>query len=316
MEVELVAGIGMSIIASVLCNAGFLLQKLAHGQQHEHRYWNRTWVAGLLVLGLGSVTDYIALAMIPQSVVAPLGAVTLLSNLALSPIILGEKVTSACYRATAVIIIGNVLAVLFSSYRNAHVSAVHIITRAQRPDMIVNVVVFVALLAYLKRRELAMITMASRSSSPRAQYSAEHRQLISSVLAGILGAANMLLARVLSLMMRDAIVHSHVSSMTAMIVSGALMAATLFGQIRQMNDCLEKFEATYVIPISQSAMCIGSVTLGFVFFEEYRGISILHAILFAVGVAVTVRGQLLLIHGNVAKHTADEATLETVALTS
>lgn len=65
---------------------------------------------------LGSFGDFAALAFAAQSIVAPLGALTLVSNVVLAPLLLGETISRADVVATAVIIAGSCLAVAFASH--------------------------------------------------------------------------------------------------------------------------------------------------------------------------------------------------------
>jgi uncharacterized membrane protein len=65
---------------------------------------------------IGSAADFVALSFAPQSLVAPLGALTMVSNVIFAPLILREHVTTKDLIATFIILSGSVLAVAFGAH--------------------------------------------------------------------------------------------------------------------------------------------------------------------------------------------------------
>ncbi len=51
------------------------------------------WRVGLFLVMVSSFVDFAALGFAPQTVIAPLGSVTLVANLILAPLMMGEKNT-------------------------------------------------------------------------------------------------------------------------------------------------------------------------------------------------------------------------------
>lgn len=73
------------------------------------------WLTGLILQIIGAIFDFAALGFAPQSVVAPLGSLTLVVNVLLAPIMQKEKPPIKTVIATSVIITGSVITVLFSA---------------------------------------------------------------------------------------------------------------------------------------------------------------------------------------------------------
>ena len=75
---------------------------------------NPTWLLGLLLQVVGAILDFIALGYAPQSVVAPLGSLTLVVNVFLAPCMHKERPSLKTLGATLVIIAGAVTTVASS----------------------------------------------------------------------------------------------------------------------------------------------------------------------------------------------------------
>lgn len=63
-----------------------------------------------------SIADVIALCFAPQSLIAPLGALTMVSNVVFAPLLLHEKIGVRDLIATAIILSGSVIAVIFGAH--------------------------------------------------------------------------------------------------------------------------------------------------------------------------------------------------------
>lgn len=66
----------------------------------------------------GSFADFSALTFAPQSLIAPLGSLTLVSNTIFAPLLLKEKIEKRDVLATATIILGSTIAVMFASHED------------------------------------------------------------------------------------------------------------------------------------------------------------------------------------------------------
>ena len=118
-------GVVLVVLASVENTTGILLMKRSFGEtgQHEGRKDKLLWVAGLILMILGAASDFIAFGFAAQSLIAPLGATTLLCNAILAPLIVGEKVAKSDWVASVVITTGCVVALVFGG-NNASADAI------------------------------------------------------------------------------------------------------------------------------------------------------------------------------------------------
>ena len=76
------------------------------------------WRVGLGLVFFGSLADFAALSFGPQSLVAPLGSLTLVSNVIFAPLLLKETIGHWDVLATVLIVVGSSVAVMFGSHES------------------------------------------------------------------------------------------------------------------------------------------------------------------------------------------------------
>jgi len=255
----------------------------------------RLWRIGICLVVLGSVFDFVALIFAAQSIVAPLGSLTLVSNTLLAPLLLGENIGPRDVAATAAIVIGSSLAVIFADHRDSVFPFDELLTFFSTPHFIVYmmVVAFAIFgLAYWKRYLTFMATTEPQRYV--AERLASAHRFTYAALAGIMGAQSVLAAKCTGEILVDVL-----QGRFAVVLSDPrcyliviCMFLTIFLQIRWLNEGLKSFEAVYVVPVFQSFWILVSVVAGMVFFNEYKMVfnDPASSIFFPMGVLITIAG--------------------------
>ncbi|KAI8325518.1 hypothetical protein GQ54DRAFT_337247 [Martensiomyces pterosporus] len=89
--------------------------KLVNGRHAaDTPFSSPVWAIGLVIFILGNVVNFIALQFAPQSLVAPLGAVSLVTNVIVAPLLNNEKISLFDIGGIVLIIAGCVVVVVFS----------------------------------------------------------------------------------------------------------------------------------------------------------------------------------------------------------
>ena len=116
-------GAMLSIVGSVLSNLGVNTQKYAFMQNEAkaldaRKSYKRMplWWLGLFLVIIGSLGDFAALGMAAQSIVAPIGATTLVFNILFAHFWLKEGLSKKDFVGTFLVIIGSVAAVSFGDH--------------------------------------------------------------------------------------------------------------------------------------------------------------------------------------------------------
>lgn len=94
-------GVGLACLASVMNATGINLQRLA--QRRGSASLN---VLGVALATLCGVVDMVSFSFAPQSLLAPFGAVTLVVNLMLAPLLHGDAIYSLDLLSTALVMAG------------------------------------------------------------------------------------------------------------------------------------------------------------------------------------------------------------------
>lgn len=111
-------GVVLVTAASSGSTVGIILMKKSFGDTGEHQTCGDKliWISGLVMMILGAILDFVAFGFAAQSLIAPLGSVTLLCNVILSPIMLGETVAKSDWVASFVIAAGCTVAIAFGDH--------------------------------------------------------------------------------------------------------------------------------------------------------------------------------------------------------
>lgn len=202
-------GVLLAAIASVISNLGLTLQKLSHkrnqamGAEHamehtENYHKDPIWMVGLALVILGSVADLAALGFAAQSIVAPLGSLTLVSNVLLAPLILGEKLDKRDLMATLAIVIGSGVSVAFATHEETSYTIQELFGFYVMPRFFVYAALVVAtvlvMLYYINYIENVYNTTRNNPNGGYANLRGYHRFLYAA-LSGVIGAQSVLFAK-------------------------------------------------------------------------------------------------------------------------
>ena len=257
-----------------------------------------TWQCGLALVIVGSLFDFAALAFASQSLIAPLGSLTLVSNVFLAPLLLKEKLSRRDVVCTLVIVVGAALAVSCASHDDSTQSVSAMFSNFLRIQFIAYaalVVLSVVVLRVITWKAAALRKRAhtSREAAKRYQAGMKYHRFGYAAAAGIMGAQSVLFAKCTSTLFRTMIAGDGVMFVypgTYGVLLG--LGVTIFFQIRWLNSGLRLFPALYVVPVFQSFWILVSVISGMVFFQEYHGVldQPLQACGFCFGIFLTIGG--------------------------
>jgi hypothetical protein len=86
-------GIVMAVVGNLITTLGLNLQRYAHssGDRNVPYLQKKLWWAGITLMILGEVGNFAAYGFAPATLVAPLGAVSVVANAIYSTVLLGEQ---------------------------------------------------------------------------------------------------------------------------------------------------------------------------------------------------------------------------------
>lgn len=264
MHLPIWAVILLSLLFSFLAAVGVNLQKLSMAKEEASStsrppYFQPLWLLGLSVIALDAVGDFIFIGMAPQSLLVPLGALTLGFNFLLAPVFHNEIVTVGIVVATAIVYCGTILTVLFAPKDKSDYDLDDIRFFATNPQFL-WFELFSALFA------CGTFLLGETKGYGAGHYCA---------LAGCCGGQTLLLAKCLSELLLNAILNHDFYDWTDSPVPyfmAIAMVGSLFTQLHFLNTALHKFEALRVGPMYQVFFIVFGITGGLIFFQEVSGI--------------------------------------------
>ncbi|CAK9111417.1 Probable magnesium transporter NIPA8 [Durusdinium trenchii] len=285
-------GVSLAIASSFLVCLGLGLQKVslcAPGNEHISPWQQTKWVAGFSLTLLGSVIDFLAFGMAPQSLLAPLAALSLVWNLGMSSYLLNEQYDKNDVVAVCLIFCGTALTVVYAAHKEHSYSLEMLLDLYHKPRMYAYCLLIPALLG----GHYALL-----------RYVAEHKlsgqfwklcELIGWCgVAGITGGQSILFAKSTVELLKDAAQGQDVFWHLDTYVIIACMVGCLLTQITFLNGAMKRFDQLYVMPVYQSYWIISGVIGGLVYFGEYQEFDQTQINMFFLGTVVTLAGLFVL----------------------
>ena len=250
----------LSLIFSFLAAIGVNLQKLSMTKEEDRTtvrppYFQPLWLLGLSVIILDGIGDFIFVGLAPQSLLVPLGALSLGFNCVLAPVFHNEVITRGILASTAVVYCGTIVTVLYAPKDKEDYDLEDIREFGSTLEFIIFEIINVVFV-------IAVYTAGSLRGFGAGQYCA---------LAGCIGGQTLLLAKCLSELLLNAFLNDDWDDWKytpVPYVMAGVMVVTLFGQLHFLNTGLHRFEALRVGPLYQCFFICFGITGGLIFFQE------------------------------------------------
>ncbi|CAJ2637421.1 probable magnesium transporter NIPA8 isoform X2 [Trifolium pratense] len=306
---EWVVGAFINLFGSIAINFGTNLLKLGHNERERYLLGSDgvhgkmtlkpiiyfpSWRIGILFFFFGNCLNFISFGYAAQSLLAALGSVQFVSNLAFAYFVLNKMVTVKVLVATAFIVLGNVFLVAFGNHQSP------VYTPEQLTEKYTNAAFLLYLLALIvivilhhsiyKRGEF-MLAVSGHDLKP---FWSMLLPFSYAVVSGAIGSCSVLFAKSLSNLLRLAMsngyqLHSWFTySMLLFFLSTAGFWMT------RLNEGLSLFDAILIVPMFQITWTFFSICTGFIYFQEYQVFDTLRTTMFILGMMCVFIGISLL----------------------
>lgn len=308
---EWVTGAVINVFGSIGINFGTNLLKLGHNQRERLALleasgcgeksdskpiiYFQSWRVGMLIFALGNCLNFISFGYAAQSLLAALGSVQFISNVAFAYFVLEEKVTGRVLLATALIVFGNIFLVGFGNHQSP------VFTPEQLMDKYTNLIfllycvgllLIVAVNHSLYRKGERLISIFGRHTVRT--YWHQLLPLSYAIVSGAVGSNSVLFAKSLSSLLR--LTMSGNSQLYGWFTYSMLFLflCTAAFWMARLNDGLALFDAILIVPMFQIAWTFFSIFTGFIYFQEYQVFNLLRTSMFLIGISLIFAGIFLL----------------------
>ncbi|XP_047310187.1 probable magnesium transporter NIPA8 [Impatiens glandulifera] len=330
---EWVIGAIINVFGSIAINFGTNLLKLGHDEREKHSttsldglnrkmvmkpiIYFHTWRIGILFFALGNCLNFISFGYAAQSLLAALGSVQFVSNIAFAYFVLNKMVTVKVLVATAFIVLGNIFLVAFGNHQSPVFTPEELTEKYSNINFLLYCVIllFIVLLHHLVYRRGEILV-----ANPSYELKPYWKMLFPfsyAVVSGAVGSCSVLFAKSLSNMLRlsmSSSYHLHSWFTYSMIL---LFLSTAGFWMARLNEGLSLFDAILIVPMFQIAWTFFSICTGFVYFQEYQVLDNLRSTMFIIGmISVFVGISLLAPDDAKGGEVKDSSPLVTIASSS
>ncbi len=240
---------------------GTNLQKLSHRNKDRSYFKNIHWVSGLLLIVSGSFIDMVALALAPQSMIASLGGVTLVVNVGIAKVLLGEVMRKIQYFTTLVIIIGTTITVIYAPRRESE----NDIYKIKKMYTSSTFVIYISLIGIMLLLIRTLNYFLKKSNTyPKL------RSILIPISSGTIAAQNMFFGKTFGKLIIFSIENNTFELLTDYIIYLNILCLvfTIISHIKWINEALKEFNSTLVVPINKSVWIVISIMAGILVMGE------------------------------------------------
>lgn len=283
-------------------------------------YLQPMWLLGISLVVAGAVADFMALGFADQIIVAPIGSMTLVTNLLFAPFFSKEHLSKMDVLATIVIVCGCTVAVIFARPEQpVEYTMASFLEFYSDPRFLFYVIAIVGIVALvyrgivkvessLKRFERARDPTYKLVHERRGSVEDERMDLLNRLagewwgrivlleytrfgyacISGITGAQSVMFAKAIAVTFVNGEWEYFMKPLTYVILVG--LCCSVYLQLKWSNKALQHFDALYVVPVFQAFWIGFSIISGMIVYQESEKLTWLQLGLFSVGVVITMSG--------------------------
>lgn len=271
-------GLCMALCGNIVTTLGLNIQRYAHTKAEPGLKYtsSRLWWLGVGLMILGEIGNFTAYGFAPATLVAPMGAVSVIVNAGVSSILLGEDFRKRDFGGSLLIIGGGIGLVYYSPHEekqlNSSTLMAYIFSDIFFMYSGVLMLMLVLLMSIHKRwaREWVVVDLS---------------------LCAILGSWTVMATKGLSVSVRMTMLGEE-NAFNSWITY-ALLAVMLFTamyQVKFLNMAMAHFGTSQVVPVYYVLFTLASVMGGIIMYREFTSMKAAQILAFFCSVAITFIG--------------------------
>jgi len=296
-----VIGLLLAVVSNIVIAGALNLQKIAGLKAKDEGldfHKSRRWWAAVILMCVGEFGNFTAYAFAPATLVAPLGAVSVVANSAISSLLGLEAFRFQDIVGTALVVCGGCVLVLFAPAGEANFSLQELESYLLGGVFLVyfGLVLSVYIMLHLYRIH------SSNRSGP----------VIDLVMTAIIGSITVLATKGFSTSLRRTIQgreNAFSSPLTYAMFVVILVTAAI--QVRDINRALMRYGTSQVMPVYYVLFTLASICGSVVLYHEFAVVSGTRRLIFLAGCCITFFGVILITGNRDSECSTDVATEET-----
>ncbi|KAL6143024.1 hypothetical protein ACLB2K_053723 [Fragaria x ananassa] len=307
---EWVVGAFINLFGSIAINFGTNLLKLGHNERERHSMlegdgtngklplkpiiYFHTWRVGFLFFVLGNCLNFISFGYAAQSLLAALGSIQFVSNIAFAYFVLNKMVTVKVMVATAFIVLGNIFLVAFGNHQSPVFTPEQLAEKFSNITFLLYCLILILIVALHHSIYRRGVLLHAVSGHDLRSYWHMLLPFSYAIVSGAVGSFSVLFAKSLSNLLRLVMSSSYQLHSWFTYSMLLLFLSTAGFWMTRLNEGLSLFDAILIVPMFQIAWTFFSICTGFVYFQEYQVLNTLRTTMFILGMMSVFTGISLL----------------------
>ncbi|XP_061375704.1 probable magnesium transporter NIPA8 [Gastrolobium bilobum] len=307
---EWIVGAFINLFGSIAINVGTNLLKLGHNERERDSVLGsdganvklplkpiihfQTWRVGMIFFFLGNCLNFISFGYAAQSLLAALGSVQFVSNIAFAYFVLNKLVTIKVLVATTFIVLGNVFLVAFGNHQSPVYTPEQLAEKYTNGAFLLYLTVLILVIALhhaIYRRGELLLALSGHELRP---YWHLLLPFSYAIVSGAVGSCSVLFAKSLSNLLRLVMSNGYQLHSWFTYSMLLLFLSTAGFWMTRLNEGLSLFDAILIVPMFQIAWTFFSICTGIIYFQEYQVFDALRTTMFILGMTCVFIGISLL----------------------
>ncbi|XP_053571214.1 NIPA-like protein 2 [Bombina bombina] len=277
-------GIILAIFGSFLISISLNLQKYTHIRLACHQdpspyYKSMLWWCGVTLMAVGELGNFSAYGFAPATLIAPLGCVSVIGSAAISVVFLKETLRASDIVGGSLAIAGTYLLVTFSPNIYQEITAVkvqkYVVSWQFLIYLILEIIIFCVLLFLHKKKEMNHI-------------------LVLLLLVAILASLTVISVKAVAGMIMTTLKGEIQLTYPIFYVMAIIMVASCIFQVKFLNQAMQLYNATEVVPINYVFFTTSAIFAGVIFYQEFHEAALLNIFMFIFGCMLSFLGVFLI----------------------
>ena len=273
---NLFVGLCLSVLATVMNSTGMNLQRYA--KTKEMPLLN---IVGIILSTTCGLVDMCSFHFAPQSLLAPVGAFTLVFNLLLAPVLHSEKILLLDILSTLLVFVGTITCLYFGSRHKQTYDLDELYSLSMQKNFHVYIVFVVS--------TILTLVLYIRNSEKMGRGTLRSVGIAYPICAGILGGSTVLTVRTIGEICKTPSYSIYV--VVALVV---LVGCIAFSQIFVLNRGLGKHSSLLVIPVFTGTFISANIVGGGILYKEFANASLQERYAYSFGLLLVICGVLVL----------------------
>ena len=273
---NLFIGLCLSVLATLMNSTGMNLQR--YSKTKDRPCLN---VIGIILSTACGLVDMCSFHFAPQSLLAPVGAFTLVFNLLLAPILHSEKILLLDLLSTLLVFVGTITCLYYGSRHKQTYELDELYSLAMQKTFHVYVVFVIA--------TILTLILYIRNSEKLGRGTLRSVGVAYPLCAGILGGSTVLTVRTIG-----EICKTSDYSIYVVIALILLVACIAFSQIFVLNRGLGKHSSLLIIPVFTGTFISANIVGGGILYQEFAKATTQERYAYSFGLMLVIFGVLVL----------------------